>query len=102
MRENTIVRFEKPGTVHDALRQLLRDGAQRLIRQAPSVGIYSHTRARFGISYAQPILLNERRAGAAIEGVVRDERLETTQLAVDTHGYTDAGMSLARGTCVRA
>ena len=66
-------------------------------RQTPSVGIYSNARDRFGISYAQPILLNERRAGAAIEGVVRDQRLETTQLAVDTHGYTDAGMSLARG-----
>ncbi len=66
-------------------------------RQTPSVGIYSHTRDCFGISYAQPILLNERQAGAAIEGVVRDERLETTQLAVDTHGYTDAGMSLAPG-----
>jgi TnpA family transposase len=66
-------------------------------RQTPSVGIYSHTRDRFGISYAQPIVLNERQVGAAIEGVVRDERLETAQLAVDTHGYTDAGMSLARG-----
>jgi TnpA family transposase len=66
-------------------------------RQTPSVGIYSHTRDRYGISYAQPILLNERQAGAAIEGVVRDERLETAQLAVDTHGYTDAGMALSRG-----
>ncbi len=28
---------------------------------------------------------------------MREERLETTQLAVDTHGYTDAGMALARG-----
>ena len=26
---------------------------------------------------------------AAIEGVARDERLETAQLAVDTHAYTD-------------
>ena len=37
-------------------------------RQTPSIGICSHTRDRFGISYAQPILLNERQAGAAIEG----------------------------------
>ncbi len=41
-------------------------------------------------------MLNERQAGAAIEGVVRQERVETTQLAVDTHGYTDFAMALAR------
>jgi hypothetical protein len=50
-------------------------------RLTPSVGIYSHTRDRWGISYAQPMLLNDRQAGAAIEGVVRDDRFETTQLA---------------------
>jgi TnpA family transposase len=66
-------------------------------RLTPSVGIYSHTRDRWGISYAQPMVLNERQAGAAIEGVVRDERWETSQLAVDTHGYTDVAMTLARG-----
>jgi hypothetical protein len=33
-------------------------------------------------------VLNERQAGAAIEGVIRQERIETSQLAVDTHGYT--------------
>ena len=66
-------------------------------RLTPSVGIYSHTRDRWGISYAQPMVLNDRQAGAAIEGVVRDERWETAQLAVDTHGYTDVAMALARG-----
>ena len=66
-------------------------------RLTPSVGIYSHTRDRWGISYAQPMVLNDRQAGAAIEGVVRDERWETSQLAVDTHGYTDVAMTLARG-----
>jgi TnpA family transposase len=65
-------------------------------RQTPSIGIYGHTRDRWGISYAQSIVLNERQAGAAIEGVVRDERLETAQLAVDTHGYTDVAMALAK------
>jgi TnpA family transposase len=65
-------------------------------RQTPSIGIYSHVRYNWGISYAQPIVLNERQAGAAIDGVVRDERLETSQLAVDTHGYTDVAMTLAR------
>ena len=41
-------------------------------------------------------MLNERQAGVAIEGVVRQERMETSQLAVDTHGYTDFAMALAR------
>ena len=41
-------------------------------------------------------LLNERQAGAAIEGVIRDERLETSLLAVDTHGYTDVAMAIAK------
>ena len=65
-------------------------------RNTPSIGIYSHVRDRWGISYAQPFVLNERQAGVAIEGVLRQEGMETSQLAVDTHGYTDFAMSLAR------
>ena len=65
-------------------------------RHTPAVGMYSHVRAFWGISHAQPIVLNERQAGAAIEGVVRDDRLETSQLAVDTHGYTEFAMALAK------
>ena len=65
-------------------------------RNTPSVGIYSHVRDRWGIFHAQPFVLNERQAGVAIEGVVRQERIETSQLAVDTHGYTDFAMALAR------
>ena len=65
-------------------------------RQTPSVGIYTHVRDRWGIFYVQPIVLNERQAGAAIEGVVRQEHIEITQWAVDTHGYTDFAMMLAR------
>jgi TnpA family transposase len=65
-------------------------------RQTASIGVYSHVRDRWGIFHAQPIVLNERQAGAAIEGVVRHERIETSQLAVDTHGYTDFAMALAR------
>ena len=65
-------------------------------RNTPSIGIYSHVRDRWGIFHAQPFVLNERQAGVAIEGVVRQERMETSQLAVDTHGYTDFAMALAR------
>jgi len=65
-------------------------------RNTPSIGIYSHVRDRWGIFHAQLFVLNERQAGVAIEGVIRQERLETSQLAVDTHGYTDFAMALAR------
>ena len=65
-------------------------------RQTPSVGIYSHVLAGWGIFHAQPIVLNERQVGAAIEGVLRHQELDITQLAVDTHGYTDFGMALVR------
>ncbi len=34
MNEDTVVRFQKPGTPRDALTELLRAGAQRLISQA--------------------------------------------------------------------
>jgi|TARA_R110000796_G_scaffold14299_6_gene46654 TnpA family transposase len=65
-------------------------------RNTSSIGIYSHVRDRWGIFYAQPFVLNVRQAGVAIEGVVRQESIETSQLAVDTHGYTDFAMALAR------
>jgi TnpA family transposase len=67
-------------------------------RQTPSVGIYSHVLAGWGIFHAQPIVLNERQVGAAIEGVLRQEQIEIVQLAVDTHGFTDFGMAFAHGT----
>jgi TnpA family transposase len=50
------------------------------------VGIYSHVLAGWGIFHAQPIVLNERQVGAAIEGVLRQEKIDIVQLAVDTHG----------------
>ena len=56
-------------------------------RQTPSVGIYSHVLAGRGIFNAQPIVLNERQVGVAIEGVLRQEEIEIVQLAVDTQRY---------------
>jgi len=41
-------------------------------------------------------LKRNRQAGAAIEGVVRQERIDLDWLAVDTHGYTDAAMCFSR------
>src|SRR5258708_6961459 len=66
-------------------------------RQTPSVGIYSHVLAGWGIFYAQPFVLNDRQVGVAIEGVLRQEAFDITQLAVDTHGHTDLGMALSHG-----
>jgi hypothetical protein len=56
-------------------------------RQTPSVGIYSHVLASWGIFNAQPIVLNERQVGAAIEGVLRQDEIDIVQLAVDTHRF---------------
>lgn len=66
-------------------------------RKTASIGIYTHVRDGWGIVYDQPIVLNERQAGVAIEGVVRQTAVEDIgQLAVDTHGYTDFAMAVAK------
>ena len=50
--------------------------------------------------YDQPIVLNERQAGVAIEGVEQhnrsQDRIQLSLLAVDTHGYTNPAMSIAK------
>ncbi len=70
-------------------------------RRTHAVGLYTHVLDQHGIIYDQPIVLNERQAGAAIEGVVRyndsNERVRLSLLAVDTHGYTNVGMAVAKG-----
>jgi len=49
-----------------------------------------HVRDRWGIFHAQPLIINDQRqAGAAIEGIIRQEEIEITQLAVDTHRFRD-------------
>ena len=65
-------------------------------RKTASMGMYTHVLNQWPIIYHQPIVLGTRQAGAAIEGVVRQERIELDWLAVDTHGYTDAAMCFAR------
>ncbi len=66
-------------------------------RRTASIGMYTHVLDRWGTFYDQPIVLNERQAGAAIEGVVRQTAAkDIAQIAVDTHGYTDFAMGLAR------
>lgn len=61
-----------------------------------AIGTYTHVLDQWGIAYDQPIVLNRRQAGAALEGVLMQRLLPIDRLAVDTHGYTDVAMGLAR------
>jgi len=69
-------------------------------RRTHAAGIYTHVLDKYGIIYDQPIVLNERQAGAAIEGAIRYndsvERTRLSFLAVDTHGYTNPAMAIAK------
>lgn len=65
-------------------------------RRTASVGTYTHVLDQWAIAYDQPVLLNRRQAGAAIEGALGHAGIE--RLAVDTHGYTNFAMGLAKLT----
>lgn len=65
-------------------------------RGVPSVGTYTLTSDFWSVIYDQPIILNERQAGAAIEGAIRQREVELDRLAVDTHGYTEFAMAIAK------
>ena len=65
-------------------------------RKLPSVGSYTLVSDFWSVIYDMPIILNERQAGAAIEAAVRQSEVEVERLAVDTHGYTDFAMALAK------
>ncbi|HDC7066959.1 TPA: transposase, partial [Staphylococcus aureus] len=70
-------------------------------RRTYAAGIYTHVLDKWGIVYDQPIVLNERQAGVAIEGVEQhnrsDDRIRLSLLAVDTHGYTNTALATAKG-----
>jgi len=69
-------------------------------RRTYAAGLYTHVRDRWGIVYDQPIVLNERQAGVAIEGIEEHnsaaDRIRISLLAVDTHGYTNPAMAVAK------
>ena len=66
-------------------------------RRTYGIGIYSHVLDQWGIIYDQPLVLHQRQAGAAIEGIVRQTAAANVErLAVDTHGYTDVGMAISK------
>ena len=65
-------------------------------RRTYAIGTYTHLLGQWGIVYDQPIVLMNRQAGAAIEGVIRQEDVAIERLAVDTHGYTDFAFAIAK------
>lgn len=48
------------------------------------------------ISLVLAVLLNERQAGVAIEGALKQKVCELQRLAVDTHGFTYFAMAAAK------
>ena len=69
-------------------------------RRTFAAGIYTHVRDRWGVFYDQPIVLNERQAGVAVEGVEQhnraEDRIRVSLLAVDTHGVTNVAMAISK------
>jgi TnpA family transposase len=80
-------------------------------RKQPGIGIYTNMRDSYGLFYNQPIVLNDRQAASAVQGVEyhnatrREDQIKLSLLAVDTHGYTNVAMSVAKflqfDLCVR-
>ncbi|WP_282611243.1 Tn3 family transposase [Pelagibius sp. Alg239-R121] len=65
-------------------------------RRSYAVGTYTHVLDQWSVIYDQPIVLNRRQAGVAIEGALRQSHVELEKLAVDTHGFTHFAMALAK------
>ena len=67
-------------------------------RRTYAVGTYAHVLDQWGILYDQPIVLNRRQAGAAIEGALRQGQVgQLERVAVDTHGFSHFAMTLVSG-----
>lgn len=79
-------------------------------RGTRAAGIYTHVMGSYGVFYDQPVVLNERQAGPAVQGVEDyntniSDGIRLSLLAVDTHGYTNVAMAVAKllgfDLCVR-
>jgi hypothetical protein len=53
-------------------------------RRTYAVGTYTHVLDQWGILYDQPIVLNRRQAGAAIEGALRQQHVPTSSASPST------------------
>lgn len=70
-------------------------------RRTMATGIYTHVLGSYPIVNDQPIVLMTRQGGPAVEGIEQynstsEDRIKVQLLAVDTHGYTYAAMSVAK------
>lgn len=70
-------------------------------RKTAAAGIYTHILGSYPVIFDQPIVLMTRQDAPAVHGIDaynsnREERIKVDLLAVDTHGYTYSGMSVAK------
>jgi TnpA family transposase len=65
-------------------------------RKVASVGTYTAVSDFWSVIYDLPIVLNERQAGPAIDSVLHQKEFDVERLAVDTHGYTEFAMAIAK------
>ena len=79
----------------DATRHL-GNARTELRRGTKAIGTYSHILDQWPIIYDQAILLNQRQAGVAIEGVLQQQIAMIQRLAVNTHGFTHFAKGLAK------
>ncbi len=102
MRGYRVTRLWGPGIAASA--DMMSLDAQRQLwsarseprRKGLAIGTYAHVMDQWGIIYNQPIILNKRQAGAAIEGALRQRIIDIDRVAVDTHGFTHFGMAFAK------
>lgn len=65
-------------------------------RRVASMGTYTHVLDQWSLIYDQPIVLNQRQAGVALEGALRHEDADLERIAVDTHGMTHFSIALGK------
>ncbi|NVO56936.1 Tn3 family transposase [Rhodobacteraceae bacterium B1Z28] len=65
-------------------------------RKTPAMGTYAHLSDQWTLIHDQPLVLNQRQAGAALEGALRHDGGSLEKVAVDTHGVTHFSMGLGK------
>lgn len=70
-------------------------------RKTAAAGIYTHVLGSYPVIFDQPIVLMTRQDAPAVHGIEAyntssEDRIKVDLLAVDTHGYTYSGMSIAK------
>jgi TnpA family transposase len=70
-------------------------------RKTAAAGIYTHILGSYPVIFDQPIVLLTRQDAPAVHGIEAynsnsEDRIKVDLLAVDTHGYTYSGMSVAK------